>query len=215
MEWNTALSAEWEQKVVEIERERLKNLILGLLEMETNRPMPFRVVEIEEKREVTLGGITVDVKVDRIDELDGGGLVLLDYKSGKPNVSQWESERPDDPQVPIYATELGSRLAAAAFVQINSEETAFKGYAKKPGLLPTSVTNFEWMTEKRKPAPSFDEMLANWRMTLQRLGEEFRAGRAAVDPKNGKKTCELCHLGMLCRVSEARPEVGEEDEYGG
>jgi probable DNA repair protein len=215
MEWNTALSAEWEQKVVEIERERLKNLILGLLEMETNRPMPFRVVEIEEKREVTLGGITVDVKVDRIDELDGGGLVLLDYKSGKPNVSQWESERPDDPQVPIYATELGSRLAAAAFVQINSEETAFKGYAKKPGLLPTSVTNFEWMTEKRKPAPSFDEMLANWRMTLQRLGEEFRAGRAAVDPKNRKKTCELCHLGMLCRVSEARPEVGEEDEYGG
>lgn len=215
MEWNTALSAEWEQKVVEIERERLKNLILGLLEMEGNRPTPFRVLEIEEKREVTLGGITVDVKVDRIDELEGGSLVLLDYKSGKPAVSQWESERPDDPQVPIYATELGSRLAAVAFVQINSEETAFKGYAKKPGALPTSVPNFEWMTEKKKPAPSFNEMLANWRKTLQKLGEEFRAGHAAVDPKNRKKTCEFCHLGALCRVSEARPATDEEDEYGG
>ncbi len=213
MEWNTALSAEWEQKVVEIEHERLKKLILQLLEMERNRPSPFRVVELEKKREVTLGGITVDVKVDRIDELDGGDLVLLDYKSGKPTVSQWEGERPDDPQVPIYATELGSRIAAAAFVQINSEETAFKGYAKKPGLLP--VPNFDGMTEKKKPAPTFDEMLANWRKTLDKLGQEFRAGHAAVDPKNGKKTCELCHLGTLCRVSEARPEVGEEDEYGG
>ena len=214
-EWNTALSAEWEQKVIEIERERLTKLLLRLLEMERNRPAPFRVVELEKKREVALGGITVDVKVDRIDELDGGGLVLLDYKSGKPSVSEWDGERPDDPQVPIYATELGSRLAAAAFVQINSEETGFKGYAKKPGVLPTSVPNFEWMTEKKKPAPSFDEMLANWRKTLDKLGEEFREGHAAVDPKNRKKTCEHCHLGTLCRVNESRPTTGEEDEHGG
>jgi ATP-dependent helicase/nuclease subunit B len=213
--WDTALFAEWEQKVVEIERERLKKFILELLEMERNRPTPFRVVELEKKREVTLGGITVNVKVDRIDELDGGGLVLLDYKSGKPTVSQWEGERPDDPQVPIYATELGSRVVAAAFVQINPDETEFKGYAKKPGVLPTSVLNFEWMTEKKKPAPTFDEMLANWRKTLDKLGGEFRAGHAAVDPKNRKKTCEFCHLGTLCRVNEARPTTAEEDEYGG
>jgi probable DNA repair protein len=212
-EWNATLSTEWEQKVVEIERERLKKLILTLLEMEAERPTPFRVVELEKKRAVTLGGITVDVKVDRIDELDGGGLVLLDYKSGTPNVNHWDGERPEDPQVPIYATELGSRLAAAAFVQINSEETVFKGYAKKPGVLP--IPNFDGMTDKRKPAPTFDEMLGNWRKTLDKLGGDFRAGRAAVDPKNRKKTCELCHLGMLCRVNEARPATGEEDEYGG
>ncbi len=213
-ELNTALAADWEQRVVEIERERLKRLILELLTLEKERPSPFRLVEVEKKRQVTMGGITVDVKVDRIDELEGGGLVLLDYKSGKPNVSHWEGERPEDPQVPIYATELGSRLAAAGFVQINSEEIAFKGYAKIPGVLPTSVPNFEWMTEKKKPAPSFEEMLANWRETLDKLGAQFRAGHAAVDPKNKKKTCELCHLGMLCRVNEARPGA-EEDEYAG
>jgi probable DNA repair protein len=214
-ESNTALSTEWEKEVVEIERERLKKLILDLLKMEQERPMSFRVMEVEKKREVTLGGITVDVKVDRIDELEGGGLVLLDYKSGKPNLSQWEGERPEDPQVPIYSTELGSRLEAAGFVQINSEEIAFKGYAKNPGVLPASVPNFEWMTEKKKPAASFEEMLENWRETLDKLGAQFRAGHAAVDPKNRKKTCELCHLGMLCRINDGRPETDEEDEYGG
>lgn len=212
-ESDAAMFAGWEKQVVEIERERLGNLILDVLKVEKERPAPFRVAEVEKKRQVTLGGITVDVKVDRIDELETGGLVLLDYKSGKPNISHWDGERPDDPQVPIYATELGSRLAAAGFVQINSEEIGFKGYAKKAGILP--VPNFESMSEKKRPAPSFEEMLTNWRETLERLGRQFREGHAAVDPKNRTKTCEVCHLGMLCRVNEARPETVEEDERGG
>ncbi|MDT8070657.1 MAG: PD-(D/E)XK nuclease family protein [Terriglobia bacterium] len=209
-----AMPAQWEQQVVAIERDRLKNLILRLLELESGRPTPFRVIELEKKREVTHGGITVDVKVDRIDELEGGGLVLLDYKSGKPTLSQWDGDRPEDPQVPVYATELGSRLAAAGFVQINSEEITFKGYAKHSGVLPGSVENFESMSGKKRPAPSFEEMLQNWRDTLDKLGSQFRAGHAAVDPKNRKKTCNECHLGMLCRVNEVRPGQ-EEDEYAG
>jgi len=209
---DAAMFAGWEKQVVEIERERLGNLILDVLKVEKERPAPFRVAEVEKKRQVTLGGITVDVKVDRIDELETGGLVLLDYKSGKPNVSHWDGERPEDPQVPIYATELGSRLAAAGFVQINSEEIAFKGYAKEAGILP--VPNFQSMSEKKRPALSFEELLTNWRETLEKLGREFRDGHAAVDPKNREKTCEVCHLGMLCRVNEARPETVEEDEYG-
>jgi ATP-dependent helicase/nuclease subunit B len=212
---DAALLGDWQQQVIEIERERLTRLILELLELERQRSTPFRVTQLEKKNQVTHGGVTADVKVDRIDELEGGGLVLLDYKSGKPNVNQWDGERPDDPQIPIYATELGSRLVAAGFVQINQEEIAFKGYAKEPNVLPFTVLNFRTMSEKRRPAPSFDEMLQGWRETLDKLGSQFRTGQAAVDPKNRKKTCEHCHLGMLCRVNEARPELSEEADDAG
>lgn len=211
-ESDAALLAQWQQQVVEIERERLADLILHLLDLEKERPAAFRVTQRELKEQVTLGGITTDVKVDRIDELEGGGLVLLDYKSGEPKVSHWEGERPEDPQVPIYATELGSTVAAAAFVEINQKAIAFRGYAKQPGLLP--VQDFA-TTSKKLPAPSFDEMLQNWHDTLEKLGKEFLNGESKVDPKNGKKTCERCHLGMLCRVNEARLERDEEANDAG
>jgi ATP-dependent helicase/nuclease subunit B len=205
----------WRRQVVEIERERLTDLVLRLLELEKQRPAPFRVAQRELTQEVTLGGITTEVKIDRIDELEGGGLVLLDYKSGEPKVNHWDGERPEDPQVPIYATELGSAVAAAGFVQINQKAIAFKGYAKQPGMLPYPVLDFQTMSEKKRPAPTFDEMLQNWRETLEKLGREFLNGESKVDPKNGKKTCELCHLGMFCRVSEARVEADEEADDAG
>lgn len=210
-ESDAALLTGWEQQVAQIERERLVSLIGDLLEVERRRPAPFRIKEVELKREVALGGITAEVKVDRIDELENGALVLLDYKSGKPAVSHWDGERPDEPQLPIYATQLGSELAAVAFVQLNSEETRFKGYAKTEGVLP--VKSFEKMTEKQRPAPTFDDMLRNWETTLERLGGSFRNGHASVDPKN-KKSCDRCHLDMLCRVNEqpVAPEDEAEDD---
>jgi probable DNA repair protein len=211
-ESEAALLTDWERQVVQIERERLARLVLALLEQEKQRPTPFRVVEHEHKEQITHGGVTATVQVDRIDELDGGGLVLLDYKSGKPKVSHWEGDRPEDPQVPIYATYLGSRLRAAAFVQLNQEEIGFKGYAKKIGILPSSVRSFDWMSEKQRPAPTFEDMLRNWSDTLERLGRNFREGRSEVDPKNKKRTCERCNLGMLCRVNEAPFEPDEEGD---
>ena len=213
-ECGAVLVADWEHQIVQIERERLTRLILDLLEQEKKRPAAFRVTEHEHKAEVTLGGVTANVQVDRIDELEDGSLVLLDYKTGKPSVNHWEGDRPEDPQLPIYATQLGSRLAAVAFVRVNKEEIAFKGFTRKAWILPSPTRSFEWLSEKQRPAPTFDEMLAGWNKTLTQLGTSFRNGESAVDPKNRKRTCERCHLGMLCRVNEAPLEPEEEDDAG-
>jgi ATP-dependent helicase/DNAse subunit B len=37
---------------------------------------------------------------------------------------------------------------------------------------------------------------------IENLAQELRDGRAAVDPKDGGKPCEFCHLHTLCRVAE-------------
>jgi ATP-dependent helicase/nuclease subunit B len=199
---DTALLTGWEQQVAQLERERLIVLITGLLEKEKKRPAAFRVKELELKTEVTHGGVTANVKVDRIDELEDGSLVLLDYKSGDPKVTHWGGERPDDPQLPIYAAHLGNDLAAVAFVQLSKENIQFKGYSKNENLLP-SVKNYNSLTEKQRPAPTFPELLRDWQRTLERLGEEFRSGQANVDPKKKLQTCRQCHLSMVCRLKEA------------
>jgi probable DNA repair protein len=198
----------WEGQVAEIERRRLTGLILDLLALESQRIAPFRLQEAEEWKFVELGGVSTQIKVDRVDVLEDGRYILLDYKSGKPTVSSWDSTRPDEPQLPIYATRLKDKLAAVAFVQIAKGEIQFKGYVKDDRLLP-DLKAFDALSPSRRPQPSWDALLATWEATLERLGREYREGRAEVDPKNPNETCEYCHLGMMCRIDEAPPAPEE------
>ena len=44
---------------------------------------PFRVRAVEQARDVALGPLTFDVRIDRIDELADGTLAIIDYKTGE------------------------------------------------------------------------------------------------------------------------------------
>jgi ATP-dependent helicase/nuclease subunit B len=50
--------------------------------------------------------------------------------------------------------------------------------------------------------PLTDLQLDTWRRTIERLAEDFLAGRAEVDPRDPRKTCESCHLHAVCRINE-------------
>ncbi len=50
--------------------------------------------------------------------------------------------------------------------------------------------------------PLTDVQLDAWRRTIERLAEDFLAGRAEVDPREPGKTCEHCHLHAVCRIHE-------------
>ena len=199
----------WERHVVELERQRLTQLVVELLKLEAQRQLAFRIAELEQKKDVQFGGVATDVKVDRVDVLDDGRFVLLDYKSGEPKVTSWEGERPDEPQLPVYATQLRDQLAAVAFVQVAKGEIEFKGYAKNDRLLP-DMKGFDSLPPSKRPTPTWKDMLDGWQHTLERLGADYRSGRAVVDPKK-KATCERCHLSMVCRIDDA-PLAAEEDE---
>jgi hypothetical protein len=54
----------------------------------------------------------------------------------------------------------------------------------------------------RFDANDWDEMMGNWRATLERLALAFRSGSVPVAPKKRSETCGRCEFGMLCRVSE-------------
>jgi hypothetical protein len=62
-----------------------------------------------------------------------------------------------------------------------------------------------------------DEQLAEWHGLIERLAEDFVAGRAEVDPKKPGTTCESCHLQAVCRIHEQQQlamELDGEDEEG-
>ena len=178
---------------VELERARVRRLLLALLELERRRA-PFEVVALEEPRTLELGGLRLQARVDRIDLLDGGRRAIIDYKSGKAVTGEWEGDRPESPQLPLYAVTDPGDVAALAFAVLRAEETAFKGLGAEPGLLPG--------VQPPQPSQSWPALLARWRDILDALAVQFIAGHAPVAPKRYPYTCEHCALGALCRVTE-------------
>ena len=47
------------------------------------------IVALEDKQAMTFGGVTVNVKLDRMDRLAGGAAAILDYKTGACKTADW------------------------------------------------------------------------------------------------------------------------------
>jgi ATP-dependent helicase/DNAse subunit B len=200
----------WERAYLDMERRRLQNLLGLWLELELTRP-PFEVKAREEERnDVRVGPLRLRVIVDRVDVVEGADgnaqEMILDYKTGKAEPKQWLTERPDAPQLPLYAA-LGDaeQVAAVAFANVRlGEEMKLRGYAVRPELL----TKADKLTE----AGSVAEQIGVWRGVLTRLAEEFAAGDARVRPKQYPKTCRYCAQRLVCRLDAEALEMGFDDE---
>lgn len=200
-----------------LERERLARIALDWLAIDRARA-PFAVVLREDELVIEAGGLAFRGRVDRIDRLERGGLAVIDYKTGSPRVAGWLGERPDDPQLPLYALAAGDEVAAVAFACLKAGKLGFAGLAREEGLLPEVKTVDKHRTAA-KLAASWSELIDGWRLATAGLAAEFARGEARVDPKRPFATCKDCGLSALCRVRErlgalAADEVsaGEGDE---
>ena len=172
-----------------LERQRLQQLIAEWLEIEKARE-PFEVVEPERERKVEVSGIRCKVKIDRIDRLPDGRELIIDYKTGETSVRDWDTDRPSEPQLPLYSVTHPNPLAGVLFAQIRHGESRFRGWVDGTVIPGADSTDLA-------------QQLDSWRTVLQQLGEDFRAGRAEPDPKNPADDCRYCKLALLCRTVEA------------
>ena len=182
-----------------LERRRLERLLPQWLDIEKSRDW-FTVHATEQDHLVTLGGMQIRTRADRIDHLANGRAIILDYKTGMLRWTGWEGDRPDEPQLPLYCATSGEPIAGAAFAVIRIDELVFRGSTEEGVSLPA-------LKEMRAEAPlSFAQQVQEWRRVLERLAVTFRAGLAEVDPKQG--ACDLCGLRALCRIREFENDRG-------
>ena len=181
-----------------IEKARLKRLVMEWLTTEKQR-QPFTVLEREESRRVTVGGIELRTRADRVDRLDSGELVILDYKTGECSPSDWDGPRPDEPQLPIYAVTADSPVSGVLFGRLKTGKVGFRGLANTEGIVPG--------VKPSSHGPSLENTIGCWRADLDQLGQDFRNGRAAVDPKDRRQSCEYCRLPSLCRINQTDPQA--------
>jgi RecB family exonuclease len=192
--------AKVDEPLAGLERKRLAKLARDWLDVERERD-PFEVVAIEEKRKLTAGGLEFSGRIDRMDRLASGMYALLDYKGGTTSRNDWLGERPEEPQLPIYAVNADEDVAAVAFARLKAGDLRFSGYSREKGLLPKVEIYRDW--------PS---LVAGWKKELDALGAGFASGDARVDPKKLLQTCRYCDLQPLCRVYERVSALGDEGE---
>ena len=194
--------AKLEEPFAALERKRLAKLARDWLEVERGRA-PFAVVAMEEKRKLAVAGLELNGRIDRMDKLEAGGHALIDYKTGRPSPVEWLGERPDDPQLPIYALNAREDIAAVVFAKLKTGEMRYMGFSEQKDVIPGV-----------KPAKDWDALVEGWKKEVESLGAGFASGDARVDPKRQLATCRYCDLQPLCRVYE-RINVLTEGESGG
>ncbi|MBK9520878.1 MAG: PD-(D/E)XK nuclease family protein [Rhodocyclaceae bacterium] len=212
--------AEFDRRAVEpipprlrqLEHSRLLALISKWLQFEAQRT-PFRVIACEDAHELMLEGLRVRVVVDRVDQLEDGRLVIIDYKSGrKISANSWAKSRISEPQLPIYAALAFPEQAVAGVVlaRVTMDAPAFIGVAEDEELLP-QVKSLEGL---RKLYPEYE--FADWsglrRLWAERLhvvAAEVKDGCAAVVFGNESEV-KYCDVLPLLRIAERRAQFEEQ-----
>jgi probable DNA repair protein len=199
------------RRYLELEELRLTKLVTEWLEYEAAR-VPFEVAETEVKRTVHLAGLTLDLRLDRVDRLKDGSLLVIDYKSGYVSPNAWEKPRPEDVQLPLYAgfaLEPNEHLGGLVFASVRAGDQEFAGRIFDPvANLSTGLKGTSSLMKNKLT----DEQLDDWRKCIEQLAKDFLGGNDEVDPRDPIKTCRRCGLQTLCRIQERDVQLGDEDD---
>ena len=200
------------RRYLELEEMRLIALVTEWLDYEAAR-LPFTVAETEVKRTVHLAGLTFDLRLDRIDRINDGSLLVIDYKTGDVSPKSWELPRPDDVQLLLYAgfalNPRNEELGGLVFAKVRPGKPEFAGLLRDART--TLIAKLSGNTNLVKK-PLSDELLLNWKKYIEQLAKDFLTGSAEVTPREYPKTCERCGLQSLCRIQEHQAQLDSDGE---
>ena len=203
---------EMPQRYLQLEETRLLELVTAWLRFEMARAR-FTVAETEVDANAAIHGLALRLRLDRVDRLANGTLLVVDYKTGNVSPSSWELPRPDDVQLPLYAGFALDRevelLGGLVFAKVRAGQHGFAGRVldAKSMLLP-ALGSQSALVKKRFTV----EELIDWRAYIEQMAMEFIEGHAEVNPREYPRTCERCGLEALCRVRENHSLADDDGE---
>ena len=175
----------------QLEIQRITRLIQASLAVERLRP-PFRVQALEHAAQIELNGLVLQLKLDRLDEIGARKKWVIDYKSRTPDRKPWLEERPEEPQLLLYAL-LDTDISGLLFMELAQGQASYLGLSDEDC--------FVHGVNPLKTEEHWSEKQAYWRQQLQALADEFRQGICTPTPTR-TSTCARCEFQNLCRIDQ-------------
>ena len=193
----------------DLETARAVRVLRAWFQLEADRT-PFVLRGVEQSFQWTHGALQLALRLDRIDQLADGGLVVIDYKTGGGNIdprSDWLRARPVGLQLPFYAAVLAdgqSPVAALVLARLHARKVEAQGLADGDcgfqGLAgPGDCPGFEDM--------SWAQLTAHWRDAIHMLAQEYADG-VAVNQSLREDDLQYCDALPFLRLNE---EAGHAD----
>ena len=199
-----------------LEKQRLQNTLESWLALEAARP-GFIVDSLERALVFSIAGQTLQLRIDRIDRLADGQLILIDYKSGATQPSGWLDDAVTEPQLPLYVCALADSVdgndsqkkppMAIAFARLKAGDLAFEGVAPETGAA-LDINGVKNLASKRNHA-FFDwaALAEHWQQRLTLAINEIAAGKAAVDVTRRRVADPIYEPIMRLSVSDTTTDL--------
>ena len=159
------------EALYELEAEHLEKALVELLRADQTRA-PFRVRAVEQRTTAIVGPLTLDVRIDRVDELVDGTLAIVDYKTNERATSaEWFGPRLRDAQVPLYASQSTEPVGAAVVARLTPASVRYFGFWPD-GAFPGRPA--------KAADPDTQAQLSLWRAQLAELAAELAAGDTRI-----------------------------------
>jgi len=175
-------------RLLGLERTRLFRLLRSFVAAEIERP-GFALVEVEKSIDSAAFGVRLKLRIDRIDRLEDGSLLVIDYKTGRPKNLLNRDGDPLDLQLIVYADALQETIGGLALINLDSRTITYKGTG---GSVP-------WDVARRDEWP---QRLATWRDEVHRALREIAAGDVRINLL--LTAAEGRPLGILSRLEEVK-----------
>lgn len=177
-----------------VEFKRLKRLVHAALDWERSRS-PFVVEALEQSFSLTLAGIEFNLQVDRLDCMPSGEKWIIDYKSRLPTPPPWLEERPESPQLLLYAL-MDEAIRGLIFIELKQGKLTANGLTEEPSPL-QGIRSIN-------PSTSWATEHSTWSSQLTALATEFSNGHCPPTPTH-TRTCLTCDIKALCRKESNIP----------
>lgn len=172
------------RQLFKLERERLGELLRSVVQLDIARDN-FEIAEVEGALQPTIAGLPLRLRVDRIDRLKSGEIVILDYKTGSRKGFLGANGLPKDMQLVVYACAVDAGVSDLGLVNIDSRSTCIDGAGK---LL--------------TPDMNWDQALGSWTTLVEAAARQIQRGDVRINGKQSTKSARA--LSLLSRIGELR-----------
>jgi exodeoxyribonuclease-5 len=192
--------------VIDAEKLLVRRTVAHWLDFESNLETGD-LLALEWRADFRLLDMGIQVRIDRVNQMPDGRVILSDYKTGAPkSPASWGQDRLGDVQLPFYATILNKsdqfKPAGICIMTANVHEPAITGLADDEYSAGFKVSGFEHKPSTlAKGLLSWEGALNHWETGINSLVNEFLQG----DARNqifDEKALAYSGLEGLLRTSE-------------